>query len=319
VNCLECHAPPGPAGYAKIVTNGSGNVLAQMRGDFILPEGTAIDDASCLACHQRELRPEVLRQATLKVAHAKHTEQKCTDCHARLVHPRQFQPALQAQLGTHAPKDCQVCHPSPAPAYLHGQANLQCDSCHSGTIPNHDLARKVGTMLREDCLECHNRLRVADPAACQVCHVSPHGIDQNCAACHASTKEWTEKAFAHPLALKGPHSRQQCTQCHGGSTFQAGKFNCASCHKLTHGPLGDNCTTCHKPDAWKPLRIDHAKAWNGYLGKHAAAACTACHATGQYKGTPTDCKACHRPPEKHFGDNCATCHKPEQPFKPPRQ
>ncbi len=321
-NCLSCHTAPGPAGYWQVVSIGSRNLMAQFQGEDTLPQEISMNDASCLSCHQKNLRPEELRQATLKVAHSKHTDQKCTECHSRLVHPRQFQPSVQAQLGTHAAKDCKVCHPSPAPTYLHGQANVECNSCHSATIPNHDLARKQGSMLREDCLQCHNRLRVADPSSCQTCHVSPHGIDQNCQACHASTKGWTDKAFSHPLALKEPHNRLKCTQCHGGPTFQSGAFNCSSCHQPKHPVYDNNCVTCHKPGAWTPVKMepgkvqmDHTKVWAGYTGKHATLACASCHSTGQFKGTSGECKSCHQPPQSHFGDNCSTCHKPDAPFK----
>ncbi|MCL4534527.1 MAG: NapC/NirT family cytochrome c [Bacteroidetes bacterium] len=315
-NCISCHTPPGPAGYVKILTTGSQNILLQLQGEDTLPQDITLSDASCVSCHNKDLRPEQLPQATLKIAHSKHTDESCTDCHSRLVHPRQFQPAIQAQLGTHANKDCQVCHPSPAPTYLHGQANIECNSCHSATIPNHDLARKQGSMLREDCLQCHNRLRVADPSACEVCHVSPHGIDQNCQACHASTQGWTDRVFNHPLALTPPHNTLKCNQCHSGATFQSGTFNCISCHQPKHESMGDNCVTCHKPGAWKPVQVDHTKIWSGYTGKHATLACAACHSTGKYRGTSGDCKSCHKPPEKHFGDNCASCHRPDTAFKP---
>jgi nitrate/TMAO reductase-like tetraheme cytochrome c subunit len=261
-NCLSCHTSPGPKGYVKVVSQGSQDLLDQLHGDDTLPLETTLDDASCLSCHKRELRPEELRQATLKVAHSKHTGQRCTECHSGLAHPRQFQSATQtkAQMDPHAAKDCQICHPSPEPAYLHGQAKVECNSCHSATIPNHNLAQKQGTMQREGCIECHNRLRVADPTSCEVCHVSPHGIDQNCQACHSSTKGWTDKVFAHPLALKEPHNKLKCNQCHGGATFQSGTFNCVSCHQPKHPLYSDNCVSCHKPNAWKPAQMNLPKS-----------------------------------------------------------
>ncbi|MBM4424566.1 MAG: cytochrome c3 family protein, partial [Chloroflexi bacterium] len=45
-------------------------------------------------------------------------------------------------------------------------------------------------------------------------------------------------------------------------------------------------------------------------GKHATLACSSCHTTGQYKGTPGECTACHadKTPTDHFEGDCASCH-----------
>ncbi|HLB48832.1 MAG TPA: cytochrome c3 family protein [Anaerolineales bacterium] len=45
-------------------------------------------------------------------------------------------------------------------------------------------------------------------------------------------------------------------------------------------------------------------------GKHATLACSSCHTTGQYKGTPDECADCHASvkPVDHFEGDCAACH-----------
>ncbi|MBP7692392.1 MAG: hypothetical protein KA764_10765, partial [Anaerolineales bacterium] len=46
------------------------------------------------------------------------------------------------------------------------------------------------------------------------------------------------------------------------------------------------------------------------VGRHAEAACTACHTNGQYRGTPRDCAGCHaaETPAEHFPGDCVRCH-----------
>ncbi|MDI6693911.1 MAG: hypothetical protein QME21_02590, partial [Anaerolineales bacterium] len=45
-------------------------------------------------------------------------------------------------------------------------------------------------------------------------------------------------------------------------------------------------------------------------GRHAELECAACHANGQYRGTPRMCEGCHAAdkPPRHFDGDCASCH-----------
>ncbi|MDP2727464.1 MAG: NapC/NirT family cytochrome c [Dehalococcoidia bacterium] len=261
VNCLSCHTEDGLPGYAKINMEGLQNLVSHLSGSTELPSQASINNDNCLRCHARNTLPETMPQATLRIAHSSHQDLKCTACHERLVHPRLLDAPVLAQAISHTQKDCSVCHPNPNPTYLHGDAQVACSSCHSGNIPNHDLAVRRNTPLRETCTECHTQQRVSQPESCQTCHVSPHGIDPNCSQCHSSAESWQQRSFVHPVALTATHGQLQCTQCHAVSlppspqSFGSGDFLCNNCHTPKHPPLDNNCTKCHQPTGWKPVKM----------------------------------------------------------------
>lgn len=257
VNCVDCHTGYGLQSYAKINLEGFQNYVTHLSGNTQLPTQANIAKESCLRCHPQEKLPETLPQASLKISHSSHiAEESCTVCHDRLVHPRLFEaPASSPRLANHTPMDCQVCHPTPSPTYLHGDANVACSSCHSGAIPNHSLAVKRNAPLQETCIQCHTEKRVNPPEACQTCHVSPHGIDPNCGKCHSSTASWATLSFTHPVKLNEKHRQLQCTQCHATTKdFTEKRFLCQACHQPKHTYQGENCLVCHQATAWKPLR-----------------------------------------------------------------
>src|SRR3990172_3158285 len=260
VNCLTCHTDEGLPGYTKINVEGLRNILTHASGLTQLPPEASVKNDSCLQCHPRADLPEAIPQATLRISHTPHQDLDCPACHVRLVHPLLFDSQPMAQATTPAQKDCSVCHASPKPEYLHGDADVACSSCHSGNIPNHDLAVRRNTPLRESCVECHPQQRVSQPESCQTCHVSPHGVSQNCGQCHSSTDSWAPRTFSHPAALTGAHERFQCAQCHvpaqtpSGQTVSSGNYLCSTCHTPKHPPMDNNCTKCHTTAAWKPLK-----------------------------------------------------------------
>lgn len=261
VNCVTCHTDEGLPGYEKIVLAGLTNISTHLSGGFDLPAQADVKDESCLACHSRDSLPETMPQASLKIAHSAHQDQNCTTCHIRLVHPRLFDQApAQLQVASRSPKDCSVCHPSPNPTYLHGDAQVACSSCHSGNIPNHDVAVRLNSPLQETCIDCHTQQRVSQPESCQTCHTSPHAAELNCAQCHSSNESWSARTFNHPVALTGTHAQLQCTQCHAASqgpgvqTLSTGNYLCSNCHTPGHAPIDNNCTKCHQPTGWKPLK-----------------------------------------------------------------
>lgn len=262
VNCLTCHTEEGLPGYVKINLEGLKNLATHASGATELPAQASIKRETCLQCHAEGSLPETIPAATLRVSHSSHQELNCTTCHARLVHPVLFDaPALAlTRTADHAQKDCNVCHPSPSPTYLHGDAGVACSSCHSGNIPNHDLAVRRSTTLRETCMDCHAQQRVSQPESCQTCHVSPHGFKQNCGQCHASTDRWGLRSFVHPATITGAHEQLQCTKCHAvaaapaGQALSPGNYLCSTCHTPKHPPMDNNCAKCHNTTGWKPLK-----------------------------------------------------------------
>jgi hypothetical protein len=82
-----------------------------------------------------------------------------------------------------------------------------------------------------------------------------------------------------------------------------------------HGELALECSACHQPRGWTPVRIsrafDHARSGFPLSGAHAATRCRACHQSLDFKGTPATCAGCHE--DVHLGElgaDCARCHSP---------
>jgi hypothetical protein len=82
-----------------------------------------------------------------------------------------------------------------------------------------------------------------------------------------------------------------------------------------HGEFQGDCTKCHGPAGWSPVRLspefDHAESGFPLDGAHARTACRACHATLDFRETADDCVSCHLDPhESELGLDCAACHTP---------
>ncbi len=86
-----------------------------------------------------------------------------------------------------------------------------------------------------------------------------------------------------------------------------------------HGvlPRGLDCTNCHLPNAWTPVKedivFDHNRGTRFPLdGRHASATCGSCHLNNRFdqpQATPADCTSCHV--DVHQGNlssNCLSCH-----------
>jgi RecJ-like exonuclease len=79
-----------------------------------------------------------------------------------------------------------------------------------------------------------------------------------------------------------------------------------------HGSLAEACADCHAADRWSPARIgrfDHARAGFALTGAHARTACRDCHATLDFRNTPSTCSACHTDVHRsELGADCVQCH-----------
>jgi hypothetical protein len=166
---------------------------------------------------------------------------------------------------------------------------------------------------------------------------SPHGELQNkCIDCH-STEGWkvllTPMKFDHsktPFVLYGRHRDVLCDKCHTGLRFTETPTNCVSCHQrdfdnalvLNHRVAGfsTDCSQCHDERmlSWESS-FSHDKLEFRTHGIHEAVACNQCHLNGIYKGTSSECVACHlkeftaatNPSHSAagFSTDCATCHR----------
>ncbi len=106
----------------------------------------------------------------------------------------------------------------------------------------------------------------------------------------------------------------ECTQCHVNQVFKGTPTECFACHEKDdrhNGQFGTDCAVCHTPVAWDQVTFDHAQTAFPLTGQHQNVDCTQCHVNNTFKGTPTECVACHADPDFHagaFGTDCASCH-----------
>lgn len=252
INCVDCHTEPGVAGYVKVMRYGSQNAISHLAGTYDVPLQAEVDDTSCERCHEKSQRPETIPQASLKIAHSKHKLETCADCHGRLVHTQMVSGKPAGVSPAHVSKDCLVCHK--IENCPHGEAKVSCENCHTGIIPNHNLAEKRGVMPRQSCVTCHEQKGLGSGDECRTCHFSPHGVDADCSQCHTPDQNtWAVRTFKHPVLLLGRHAELSCNQCHKGQRLAGLHYVCADCHQPPPNHFGTQCEMCHRAgDVWKP-------------------------------------------------------------------
>jgi hypothetical protein len=319
VSCTGCHTTtetaPAPA------------------GTFPAPRSTTyaryeeLPHASCADCHEDP--------------HQGRFGERCESCHTveswRQIRNAQksveFHDKTRFPLrGLHVDVACKSCHgPFPGQAArFRGLSFGSCEACHADA----HLGQLAGPGGRSPpCDQCHS-----------VDGFSPARFDVEA---HAKTS-WP---------LEGAHRAVACTGCHREEPALARKvpasvrqelarkrrpalFNfllfdfpsqslkrCESCHEDPHGgqfSAQEGCAACHQVESFHALGFQHDRDSRFPLtGKHASAACAACHPTALVKGREqvryrpleTDCAACHE--DVHAGQfapaqgqptDCARCH-----------
>ncbi|MGZ8776240.1 MAG: cytochrome c3 family protein, partial [Mycobacterium sp.] len=230
----------------------------------------------CVGCHQR------LDTAKM-AAHTDTYGSACLNCHdGKDTYGHAFAHTSYALTGKHA-------------------SAATCDGCHHGAT--------TLTALRatsQDCATCHDKNDI---------HQGRLGSD--CAGCHNSDG-WTGATLDHTtqtsFALTGKHADVACESCHVNHQWAGVGTSCATCHQKDdphQGSLGSDCAACHVTADWKDVTFDHSKTAFPLTEAHASVDCASCHKNGQFRGTPTNCAACHGAPTSHnskFGPNCASCH-----------
>jgi hypothetical protein len=307
--------------------------------------------ATCEVCHQpshTSWTQAAFRHTSFPLIGA-HGAQPCSNCHKANVYA-----------GT--PRDCVGCHTT---AYQkatnpnHAAAGFPtaCDQCHRTTVTtwkgaqfNHaSFFALVGTHATQACVTCHaNNVFRGTPRDCVGCHLTTYqktsapnhaaaGFPTSCAQCHqASSSGWRSGSFNHAgsFTLVGVHATQACTACHKSGTYKGTPRDCVGCHLATyqktsapnHAAAGfpTTCEQCHQASAssWGSGSFNHATAF-ALVGGHATQACTACHKSGTYKGTPRDCAGCHMARYQQtanpnhaaagFPTTCEQCHQASAP------
>lgn len=250
----------------------------------------------------------------------KHQEQSCQACH------------FNGMSDNTPSMDCNSCHQS---SDVHaGRHGSECESCHDTKgwdKPQFDHGKETNWPLtgeHEDipCLQCH-RGSLDDElnTDCQVCHKSDdvHQSDSlsDCANCH-QPETWSKTpTFDHELSvfpLEGMHAIAPCQSCHKSFQYNNTDNKCDACHSAddTHdSSLGQQCESCHNPNAWSLWLFDHDTRTDFELsGAHEDLACASCHQGNDPDDVPGTCAGCHAADDRHrgsFGKNCGRCHTSE--------
>ncbi len=132
------------------------------------------------------------------------------------------------------------------------------------------------------------------PADCTLCHKGGdwHTLREDFQYDHAQETGY---------ALEGAHAAAECLRCHNdrGPVAAFVSRGCAGCHEDIHqGMAGDECTTCHAENDWrpKPEIASHSRTRFSLVGAHAATACWRCHPgaqVGRFDHADPECIACH--------------------------
>lgn len=346
-DCRLCHAPlQGVAADRCLACHTRvGEQMAAGEGahGHLMPEQAG----RCADCHRDHRGPDFspAAEAVLKFDHAgtgfqltRHVVDyagaplACAACHR--------QPGFEF-----LPARCGECHAAADAAFQQdhraafGEA---CLACHDGVDRthgfDHDQARfpLQGRHAGLACAQCHTAGQppAEAPAECSACHQPPasHGgvFDSQCQSCHTPA-DWSPAAlpgrpdFQHAAtAFQLVHHSQDyagqpltCASCHSLPDFAVRGQACQDCHASHDAAFmaahlqayGADCTNCHD-GAGNMSNFDHNRVF-ALDGRHAAAACAACHRDGVFRGTPRECSACHAEPQAHagvFGLKCAACH-----------
>ena len=345
-NCAACHTAPWSNQNMAERCRACHTQIATQLADPNSLHGM-LQANNCRDCHSEHGGPQasLTQVKTLVVNHEKFTFSlarhqtaadqqpfRCADCHTESL--TRFDPAR-----------CESCHRSYQADFVSTHVRdygANCRACHDGTDTfskdtfdhNRTAYPLTGQHAAAPCSACHPQVTglagfKQAPVNCEGCHQKdnkhPANFGTDCARCH-NTAGWQTEIFDHNLSsykLTGKHLDVTCQQCHVNNVYRGTPQTCVACH-VQDDPhsimLGTNCETCHTTQDWKQTTFDHNKNTSYRLtGKHAQAACTACHANNIYRGTSQTCISCHAKDDTHrgtFGADCAACHDTNA-WKPP--
>jgi len=226
----------------------------------------------------------------------------CRDCHSE---HRGANAPLTVMMGANFPHET-VGYSLTGHQLTATKTAFTCDDCHHGDIT---------TFVLDSCQTCHSQIDLNFTQT----HATEYGTA--CLDCHDGADRFG-KNFQHNFTfqLTGQHTNVTCFKCHttarAVADFSKIPTDCNSCHQKDEpheGRFGTDCGACHTVEGWKPAKFDHNLAAFKLIGKHVEVKCEACHINNVYKGTPSDCYACHQKDDHHngkFGTDCFICHQP---------
>ena len=310
--CVSCHASVHKEQFSpKFVTascadcHGTKTFSAKMLKPFTHDktrfklDGDHLKVKTCVACHTRDAGKFLATkppQPAGRFVFSHEGSGFCVDCHKN-VHIGQFHTEF-------AEKDCRLCHNT---ATFLQRKPFDYHTTHYDVIGKH-------TPLT--CEKCHTKTREVFPGPphrakskfvfpdlatrnCASCHVDPHKgkFGGRCVECHHEANKWSSIGSFHKnFTLSGTHSLLACEQCHVKDRRLTGlNDDCQFCHRKDDAHNGGlpECATCHTQQTWTASTFHHSMTDFPLLGAHRVAECNACHKSGIYQGSPTDCAGCH--------------------------
>jgi len=248
--------------------------------------------------------------------------------------------------------------------FLLGQDNphgeeliIACGDCHNtkgwklekGTYSfTHDITDfpLTGQHEKLDCLSCHKSLVFSEAKSdCMSCHTDIHQqtVGFACERCHNS-QSWIVNNIVdvHRMSrfpLLGAHLNADCYSCHPSASllkFEPVGIDCYDCHKddylATSSPnhlesgYSENCTDCHKMNAFSWKGTDFSHGFFPLIEWHAGVSCAECHPGNDFENTSSECYSCHKTDYDQsanpshltlgFSVNCTECHTLTPGWKP---
>jgi len=208
-------------------------------------------------------------------------------------------------------------------ATSHADFEGACENCHA--LP------WSADRTTDRCLVCHVDVgdaltakqgfhgRLKSVTACKACHTDHRGRDRPIEVLYPPSFPHEETTFSLEKHKRLGVRPFECLDCHSAEYLPFDQGRCAECHSELNRAFmtdhqqrfGDRCLSCHDGSG-KVLKVDHSQTAFPLTDAHAEVKCEECHGDQQFKGTPTDCYACHRRDDKHngeFGTACGTCHQ----------
>ncbi len=338
--CSACHAAPWGADTMASRCQECHAEIADQLSDPASLHGAVYEQGMqvpCRACHPEHRGPDAPLTELRSGAFPHESLGYSLQGHQRTADGRTFlcEDCHGEDITTFDPATCDSCHRQMDAAFSQAHrlwVGEDCLACHDGVdtygkaFDHNDVVFKLeGGHAEVPCSECHLDARSltdlqSAPQDCFSCHSAhdPHAgrFGQDCSLCH-SPKAWEPANFDHNLAafkLEGEHAEVACEQCHKNDVFKGTPTDCYSCHSQDDehdGRFGTDCAACHTPEDWDKAVFDHSRSAFPLTGAHVNVECERCHVNGVFKGTATECVACHAEPEFHagqFGTDCAACH-----------
>lgn len=239
VDCVDCHATGGAVGRADFGVRHLVNVLPF--GPDVSRDLTAIDDQTCLECHQTVMDGTVEADG-VNVNHAYcSTANPCTDCHSTVAHGREI-----SWIRTYDMETCLSCHVD--------VGSVDCATCHVGRLAEDRIT--TGTFAITHGPQWKETHGMGDSSTCTACHTAAA-----CQTCHgAGVPHEARFLSVHAEYAKDPeqlcidcHDQRFCDDCHGLAMPHPNQFVrahaqyaeqdeelCRRCH------LQPDCTICHE-------------------------------------------------------------------------